>query len=275
VTRRGIVLATIAALAVACEQPEATTLLDCPPITPGSPLSEVPTEVDSAVCIYYIDAHDRVVRVSPDGRLRETVLTSNASPMRQFVQRPPKGRALAALVAASTPHMRGEVCVDIAESLVVVNERDTHGQARMLGTDADPGFTFRLVYRDYKVLGFKDEKDNMPFEVELSKPDGTRATYRFRNGYLQWRRFFGMLDENHALILDRPDVVVWNIQSGEANTIAHSFGITVWARDLKQKERFKPVATPYNENFEVTFSNPNLVPWPVVETARRSPEVIP
>ncbi len=274
-TRRGLVLAPIAVLAVACEEPKASTLLEIPAITPGSPISEVPTEVKSAVCIYYVDENDRIIRVSPDGKTRETVITSNASPMRQFILRPPKDQEAASLVAASTPHMSGEVCVDVAQGLIKVNERDTDGAARMLGTDTGSGFTFRLINRDYRFPGFENEKDNRPCEIELTKPDGTIKKFAFRNGYLDWRRFFGMLDETHALVLDRPDVVVWNIETGEATTIAHTFHITVWPRDLQQKARFEPVATEYDKNLRMSFSNPKMVPWPVVSSSKRSLEEIP
>lgn len=275
VTRRGLALAPIVVLAIACEEPNANTLLEIPPITPGSRISEIPTEVKSAVCIYYVDERDRVIRVSPDGKTRETVVTSNASPMRQFIQRPPKDQEAARLVVVSTPHMSGEVCVDIAQDLIEVNEKDTQGPARMLGTDTESGFSFKLINRDYRFPGFEDEIDNRPFEIELTKPDGTVKEFAFRNGYLDWRRFFGMLDETHALILDRPDVVVWNIETGEATTIAHSFGIAVWARDLKQKARFEPVATEYDKNLIMRFSNPKMVPWPVVSSTKRSLEEIP
>ena len=207
-------------------------------------------------CVYYKDYDSGdFYRVSLDGKVRERVLKGDKadtvrlsvdfldkSSWRLNVGGEPTGAAYTVLekIPARTRHEP-------------YYENSTTEPAYFANSDAPCAWTIKFHRRTFEI-----EPGHFHYgwdKVEYIKA-GKSHVYDFYDEEPNQDNVW-LIDDEHAIVFDNPNVITWNLSTGEQTCIANALMAEVWPRDLHKPERMKPLAHGANKSW--TMSSPDDV----------------
>ena len=211
------------------------------------PLGEVVSLTKSDKCLYYFDLEtENVMRVSLDGVVREPVVECGSVAMTGFAGTDLSASSQGRLHLRSVPGGVGYTVLDVASPRATIRIDSyvrTAQVAYIANSDIKTKWKYTLEFGPYEIEPGHDHD----YIDKISFTDGSSTyTYDFVVELEGHAGFLGMADDDHAVLLDMPNVIVWNIVTDENTCIANvkrAFdSAKVWPRNLHLDERFAPIA---------------------------------
>jgi hypothetical protein len=242
----------------------ATRVKDLPqadPTTEPLPEEGLPSASRSPACLYWIsEADGSVWRSTIDGRQKELVVDCraiNAGRLTGGVSLTGSPGRNSYLALTSVPRS-GYTLVDAApkereDSTVQLVGMELGGRVRTLkapysfGSKPSPW----TMTAKYKLVRNLDRDHSFLDQIKMTSSQGMRAEYTFAR--LEGK-LIALLDGGFGIIQDGNSIILWSLVDDRKYLIAKGWHPEVWPRELRQPQRFKPIATVVKNRKKLTYT---------------------
>ncbi len=248
------------------------------------PIGEVKSLANSNQCLYYQDFETgNIMRVSLDGRERELVIRCGIVRGMHLDLSLPTAKAEGRITMPCVPSPGGYTVVDttpaqLATQIVIdsgglvpaIEEPVRIALAPIANTNVPTKWKYRFSYDDHIL---EPGHFHSFIDVVYFESGNLRRDYDFVDEDSYRSNFTGMADDNHAVIVDYPNVFVWNLLTDDKICIANTIqNPVVWPRDLYSNKRFVPILNLMNstEIYKWELSSPgDIHPRPEYRKERK------
>lgn len=240
-----------------------TPLSVAEPIIDPLPKGGIATAAKIPACLYWINEKDGSLwRSSLDGQLRELVVDCRALKGGRKTGNVGLGGSpgkKSYLALGSVPKSTG-YSYTLVDAAPDIKEDSTVNMASM--SFSGKGLTIKAPYSyggklspwtlrvKFKLVPILDHEHSFIDTITLSSSSGSYATYTYSGIEGE---ILALIEGDFAVLKDGKSIILWALKDDRKYLLAKGWNPRVWPRDLRQPQRFKPIATIVRGGKKLTY----------------------